>query len=137
MRRLCKFVIVLLGAVLVSSHELSTLALAQDDGAECASTLERFATEIDNVLATKPRDLNVVLEVLYRYMGTRGCTPDAVLRTMKRSVYFQGMSKNGPKMHVFALFNGSAGTRGVAVSFGLADTGDLILPSALWYPPYP
>lgn len=116
------------------------LAIASRDDREpepdCATKLEGFVADIDNVLASNPRAITDVYTVLNRYFPAHGCSVDVVSGIMKKSRYFRSMNMNGPKMHVFVLNSETASSRGASVSFGLTDTGDTELPSAMWSPPF-
>jgi hypothetical protein len=103
---------------------------------DCATTLEAFVKNIDDVLATKPRNILDVHTVLNRYFPLRGCKIDVAFGILKKSKYFRSVGMNGPKTHVFVLNSETAFSPGVVVSFGLTDTGDSHLPSATWSPPF-
>ncbi len=104
---------------------------------DCATKLKQFVVDIDELLAKNPRNILDVYAVLNRHFPLHGCAPDEAFRILKTSKYFRGESMNGPKMHVFSISSESASSRGVAVSFGLSNTGESHLPSAMWWPPYP
>jgi hypothetical protein len=99
---------------------------------ECAAKIEQFVADIDGVLAGRPNDILVVFDVLDRHFPLHGCTLDVVSNIVKTSRYFRSISPNGPKMYVFVLNSGE-----VKVMFGLTDTGDSELPSAMWSQPSP
>jgi hypothetical protein len=99
---------------------------------ECAAKTEQFVADIDGVLAGRPNDILVVFDVLDRHFPLHGCTLDAVSNIVKTSRYFRSISPNGPKMYVFVLNSGE-----VTVTFGLTDSGDSDLPSAMWSHPSP
>jgi hypothetical protein len=109
----------------------------QESKPDCASRLKGFIIDIDDLLARNPRDITDVFAVLNRHFPLRGCTLDEVSGIVKTSKYFQGESMNGSKMHVFSISSATASSRGVAVSFGMSDTGESHLPFASWWPPYP
>jgi hypothetical protein len=104
---------------------------------DCASGLRQFVADVDELLARNPHDILDVYTVLNRHFPMHGCAPDEASRILKTSKYFRSESMNGPRMHVFSISSATAVSRGVAVSFGIYDTGDTHLPSAMWWPPYP
>jgi hypothetical protein len=103
---------------------------------DCTTKLEKFIVDIDALLAKSPRNIFDVFGVLDRHFPLHGCNVDEVSRIVKTSKYFRGVSMNGPKIHVFSLNSETAFSRGVAVTFGLSDTGDSHLPFAIWSPPF-
>ena len=103
---------------------------------DCATKLERFIVDIDDLLVKSPRNIIDVFAVLDRHFPLHGCTVDVVSDIMKKSKYFRSVGMNGPKVHVFSLSSETASSRGVSVSFGLTDTGDSSYPSANWSPPF-
>ncbi|HEY7661538.1 MAG TPA: hypothetical protein VH934_00300 [Xanthobacteraceae bacterium] len=104
---------------------------------DCATKLEGFVTDIDDLLVKSPRSIIDVFKVLNRHFPLHGCSADVASRIMKKSRYFRSMQPNGPKKYVFSLSSATASSRGVAVSFGLTDSGDSSLPWAMWWPPFP
>jgi hypothetical protein len=104
---------------------------------DCATKLERFVVDIDDLLAKNPSNILDVFAVLNRHFPVRGCKADVASGIMKKSRYFRSVGMNGPKMHVFSLSSATAFSRGVSVIFGLTDTGDSSLPYAGWWPPFP
>ena len=104
---------------------------------DCATKLEGFIAEIDELLGKHPHRMGDVDEVLNRHFPLHGCRADVVSDIVKRSKYFQSEGVNGPKTRVFVLTSKVASSRGVLVSFALTNTGDSLLPSAMWDPPFP
>jgi hypothetical protein len=103
---------------------------------DCAAKLKEFVTDIDRVLAGNPRDILTVYDVLDRHFPLHGCAINVASSIIKESKYFRSIGMNG-RTHVFALSNETSGRRGVAVSFGLTETGKSYLPFAMWSPPFP
>jgi hypothetical protein len=103
---------------------------------DCATKLKGLITDIDELLAKNPRDLVDVYEVFHRHFPINRCGVDEVSLIVKTSRYFRSISMNGPKEHVYSLSSETASSRGVAVSFGLTDAGELVLPFAIWSPPF-
>jgi hypothetical protein len=132
----CDYGNIAVGRVL-SKHLSIGSRVDQESKPGCASRLKGFIIDIDDLLARNPRDITDVFAVLNRHFPLRDCTVDEVSDIVKTSRYFQGDSMNGSKMHVFSISSATASSRGVAVSFGLSDTGESHLPSASWWPPYP
>jgi hypothetical protein len=104
---------------------------------DCATKLEEFTIDIDDLLTKDPRDITDVFAVLDRHFPLHDCTLDEVSRIVKKSRYFRSEGTNGPKRHVFWLNSETAFSRGVSVGFGLTDTGHSSLPFAMWSPPFP
>lgn len=104
---------------------------------DCATKLEGFVADIDDVLARNPRSILDVYAVLNRHFPLHGCTVDVVSGIMKKSKYFRSVGMSGPKTHVFSLSSETTFSRGIAVSFGLTNTGDSQFPFAMWSPPFP
>lgn len=92
--------------------------------------------DVDRVLAVNPRDIFIIYDVLDRHFPLHGCTIDVASGIFKESKYFQSIGMNG-RTHVFALSSETSDRQGVAVSFGLTETGDSYLPFAMWSPPFP
>ena len=105
---------------------------SQEPQLECATKMEQFVTDIDGVLAGGPNDILVVFDVLDRHFPLHRCALDVVSNIVRTSKYFLSISPNGPKIYVFVLNSGE-----VKVMFGLTDTGDSELPSAMWSQPSP
>jgi len=101
---------------------------------DCATKLKQFVADIDDVLAGRPHNILQVFDALDRHFPLHGCSVDVVSSIMKTSKYFQSISQNGPKMHVFVLNSDAPHIEGVEVSFALTDTGDSELPGAGWSP---
>ena len=99
----------------------------------CSTKLKGFIIDIDDLLMKSPRDINDVNAVIYRYFPLHGCNADEVSHIVKSSKYFRSVSMNGPRMQVFELNSETAFSRGVSVTFGLAD-GETHLPAAMWSP---
>ena len=102
---------------------------------DCATKLKGLIIDIDELLARNPRNLNDVYAVFHRYFPINRCGVDEVSLIVKTSRYFRSISMNGPKMHAYSLNSETASSRGVAVSFGLTDAGELVFPFAIWSPP--
>lgn len=115
----------------VSAHD------REEPAADCTTKLREFVLDIDNVLAANPRNILNVFDVLDRHFPLHGCAVESASNIIEQSRYFRSSGMNGPKMHVFALSSETAGRRGVAVIFGLTETGDSSLPFAMWSPPFP
>jgi hypothetical protein len=130
---------VVIGGTAGAAAERDVTTIAQLERApepDCATKLKGFIIDIDDLLAKNPRRITDVNAVLYRYFPFHGCNVDEVSRIVKTSKYFRGVSMNGPKTHVFSLNSETEFSRGVAVTFGLTDTGDSHLPFAIWSPPF-
>ena len=104
---------------------------------DCATKLERFSVDIDNLLAQSPHNITDVFAVLDRHFPLHGCKVDVASDIMKKSRYFRSMTKSTLTTQVFSLSSATASSRGVHVSFGLTDSGESRLPSARWSPPFP
>jgi len=109
---------------------------AQEPELNCATKLRQFVADIDVVLGKRPHDITQAFDALDRHFPLTGCSLEGVSSIIKTSKYFRSISQNGPKMHVFVLNSDAPYVRGVAVIFGLTDTGDSALPSAGWSPPF-
>jgi hypothetical protein len=127
--------------ITVAKALLARLSVGDRDDREwepdCATKLEGFITDIDDLLAKDPRRLTDVFAVLDRHFPLHDCAVDEASGIVRKSKYFRSIGTNGPKMHVFSLNSETASSRGVSVSFGLWDTGDSSLPFAMWSPPFP
>jgi hypothetical protein len=124
-------------SAVAAHHDIITIAqLERAPELDCATKLKELIIDIDELLAKNPRDLTDVYAVFHRHFPIHGCSVDEVSRIVKTSKYFRSVSMNGPKMHAFSLNSETALSRGVAVSFGLTDTGDLVFPFAIWSPPF-
>lgn len=132
----CEYDNVALGRALVSHLSIAS-PVADEPERDCATGLRQFVADVDELLATNPRNIFDVYAVLNRVFPLHGCAPDEASRILKTSRYFRSESMNGPRMRVFSISSATAVSRGVAVSFGIYDTGDTHLPSAMWWPPYP
>ncbi|KRQ93163.1 hypothetical protein CP49_13555 [Bradyrhizobium valentinum] len=116
-----------------------TITIAQLERApelDCATKLKGLIIDIDELLAKNPRNLVDVYEVFHRHFPINRCGMDEVSLIVKTSRYFRSISMNGPKMHVYSLNSETASSRGVAVSFGLTDAGELVFPFAIWSPSF-
>ena len=134
MRRIWIFA---LAAALVAISGFTPSLFAQDGGSDdCAAKLATFVRELDDLLAGRPRDLNVILALMHRHIPVRSCSPHVASRVMKTSAYFKGEERVGRSIQ-FSLFNGTTSSRGAAILLALNDAGDWNPPFAIWYPPYP
>lgn len=123
-------------ANVLERHLLITANESPDPEPNCATKLKEFVTEVDRVLAENPHDIFIVYDVLDRHFPLHACTIDVASGIIKESKYFRSIGMNG-RTHVFALNSETSDRRGVAVSFGLTETGDSHLPFAMWSPPFP
>jgi hypothetical protein len=128
--------------IAVAKALISRLSVGDRGGGErepdCATKLEGFITDIDNLLTTKPGRLTDVFAVLNRHFPLHGCAVEEASRIGMKSKYFRSIGTNGQNMHVFSLNSETTFSRGVSVGFGLwDDTGDSHLPFAMWSPPFP
>jgi hypothetical protein len=105
---------------------------------DCATKLESFIIDIDDLLANDPRSITDVWAVLDRHFPLHGCAADEASRIVMRSKYFKSVGRNGPKMHVFSFSSsGTLFSSGIYVIFGITDTGHSSLPFAMWSRPSP
>jgi hypothetical protein len=104
---------------------------------DCATKLEGFIIDIDDLLANDPRRITDVWAVLDRHFPLHGCAVDEASRIVMKSKYFKSVGMNGPKKHVFSLSNGTLFSSGLYVIFGITDTGHSSLPFAMWSRPSP
>jgi hypothetical protein len=132
----CGYDNVAVGKALISHLSVGS-RVASEPERDCATGLAQFVADVDELLAKKPHDILDVYAVLNRHFPLHGCAPDEASRILKKSKYFRGESGNGPHMRVFSISSATGSSRGVAVTFGISDTGDSHLPSAMWWPPYP
>jgi hypothetical protein len=132
---LCILAVIGSGSV-ASAEDRDAISREQHRNQNCHAKLESFIADIDDILEKSPRTITQVYAIFYRYFPFYGCEVDVVSRIVKTSKYFQSESMNGPKIHVFRLGSDTATTSGIMVSFGLSpDTGELLLPFAMWWPP--
>ena len=123
-------------SAVAAQHDIITIAqLERAPELDCATKLKGLIIDIDELLAKNPRNLNDVYAVFHRYFPINRCGVDEVSLIVKTSRYFRSISMNGPKMHAYSLNSETASSRGVAVSFGLTDAGELVFPFAIWSPP--
>ena len=116
---------------------LTSSVFAEDGRSDsCAAKLATFVRELDDLLASHPRDLNVILALTRRYIPVPGCTTDVASRAIDTSAYFKGEKRVGRSTQ-FSLFNGSTSSHGTAILLVLNDDGHWTPPFAIWYPPYP
>jgi hypothetical protein len=120
-----------------AQHDIITIAqLERGPELNCATKLKGLIIDIDELLAKNPRDLTDVYAVFHRHFPVNGCNVDEVSLVVKASKYFRSISMNGPNMHAFSFNSETASSRGVAASFGLTDTGELVFPFAIWSTPF-
>jgi hypothetical protein len=117
----------------VAAERVGVQSQGNTDPPNCSTKLKGFIIDIDDLLMKSPRDINDVNAVIYRYFPLHGCNADEVSHIVKSSKYFRSVSMNGPRMQVFELNSETAFSRGVSVTFGLAD-GETHLPAAMWSP---
>lgn len=116
---------------------LTSSVFAEDSTSDsCAAKLATFVRELDDLLASHPRDLNVVLALTNHHIPVSRCTTDVASRAIDASAYFKGEKRVGHSTQ-YSLFNGSISSRGAAILLVLNDDGDWNPPFAIWYPPYP
>jgi hypothetical protein len=120
----------------IAQPSAATTNIDRATSLNCAVKLKALIIDIDEILLKKPRNLNDVNAVFHRHFPIDGCTVDEVSETVKASRYFQSMSMNGPTQHVYLLNSETSSSRGVAVSFGLTERGELVSPFAIWSPPF-
>jgi hypothetical protein len=123
-------------ANILERHLLIAVNKSTDQGADCATKLKEFVTDVDCVLAGNPHDIFSVYDVLDRHFPLHGCAIDVASGIIKESKYFRSIGMNG-RTHVFALSSETSDRRGVVVSFGLTETGESYLPFSMWSPPFP
>src|SRR5258708_36792888 len=106
-----------LGIALTSSGSFAPLLFAQTREADdCTTRFAAFVGEIDDQLARKPRNLNDVFAVLYRYfpVHVQGCTAEVALQAISKSSNFKGSERYG-RITSFSLYNATIFTRGAAI----------------------
>lgn len=123
-------------ANILERHLLVAADESRNPEPDCTTKLKEFVTDVDRVLAGNPRDIFSVYDVLDRHFPLHGCAIEVASGIIKESKYFRSIGMNG-RTHVFALSSETSGRRGVAVSFGLTETGESCLPFASWSPPFP
>jgi hypothetical protein len=137
--RLITLATIVVGNTSAVAAQNDIIAIAQFERApelDCATKLKGLINDIDELLAKNPSDLTDVYAVFHRHFPIKGCSVDEVILIVKTSKYFRNVSMNGPKRHAFLLNSETASSRGVALSFGLTDAGELDLPFAIWSPPF-
>jgi hypothetical protein len=102
----------------------------------CATKLVAFIRELDDLLASHPRDINVIHTLIHHHIPVQGCTADVAARALETSVYFKGEERVGRSTQ-FSLFSGNTSSRGAAILLVLDEDGNWKPPFAMWYPPYP
>lgn len=77
-------------AAALAAPNLSSVLAQDSESDNCAAKLATFVRELDDLLASHPHDVNVILALLHRHIPIRGCTTDLVSRAINTSAYFQG-----------------------------------------------
>jgi hypothetical protein len=101
-------VVIALSAALLGSRFAPSLSAQPRKGDDCTTDLAMFVREIDGLLARRPRNLDDVSAVLWRYFPVRlqGCGAEVALPAIGKSAFFSSTERHGSRTN-FGLYNGT------------------------------